>query len=189
MELPRLAAPARGTLAALGGAAERLGLRIVLVTLALGVLDAVVARARHRRALLMTRDEVRRERKEREGDDAHRALRRRVQREQAGEGTEPTADVRGAAVVVVASGAVPIAVALAYEPKGPAAPAVLVKGQGALVPPIERAARAAGVPIADHPALAQALAGLSVGDEIPEACYEEVAGLLQSVFTHETGLK
>jgi len=202
MALPLHAAPARATLAAFGATAERLGLRLCLVMLALGVLDAVIARARHRRALLMTREEVRRERKELEGDDVQRALRRRAHRDRVladdgndGDGAIASIDIRRAAVVVVGAGAgtalgrASVAVALAYQRGGPAAPSIVARGRGALATPIEQAAREAAVPIVDRPMLATALGALAPGDEIPEAHYEEVAAILQTVYASDSGLE
>jgi type III secretion protein U len=74
-------APAAGVLAALGRLALELAGALALATVALGAADFALRWGRHRRALRMTRDELRRERKEAEGDPVHRAERRRRHRE------------------------------------------------------------------------------------------------------------
>ncbi|MBC8133823.1 MAG: EscU/YscU/HrcU family type III secretion system export apparatus switch protein, partial [Deltaproteobacteria bacterium] len=72
-ELPRLAGAHPGSvLAALGLVAERLGVRVALALVALGTMDWLLARRRHHRSLMMTRDEETREYKESEGDPQHR---------------------------------------------------------------------------------------------------------------------
>jgi flagellar biosynthesis protein FlhB len=196
LELPGL--PSRSTIEALAAASQRLGLRIVLTAAVLALIDVVVAHAHHRRSLLMTRDEARRERAETEGDDAHRARRRRAHRalgEQAS-----TGDVRRADVVIVARAAAPgddrreeVAVALVYRRGGEAAPVVLLKGRDLVAARLLAAARDAGVAVVDleratgaiafsHPALVQDLAAVPDGGEIPESCYGGVAEVLKSVY-------
>jgi flagellar biosynthesis protein FlhB len=69
------AAPAR-VLAALGALGRAVAVRAALAALALGALDYLVRARAHRRDLRMTREEVRRERRETEGDPATRAERR-----------------------------------------------------------------------------------------------------------------
>jgi type III secretion protein U len=86
--LPALTgAPAPRLLAALGAVGARLAGRLVLAALALGAADYLVARRRHLRALRMTREEVKREEREREGDPRQRAERRRRHQELAEETT------------------------------------------------------------------------------------------------------
>jgi type III secretion protein U len=80
-------APAPRLLATLGALSARLMGRLVLAALALGAADYLVARQRHRRALRMTREEVKREEREREGDPRQRAERRRRHHELAEETT------------------------------------------------------------------------------------------------------
>ena len=70
------------------------------------------------------------------------------------------------------------AVALRYDESADAAPVVVSAGQGPLADLIERAAHDLGVPVVHDVPLAEALAQLQVGDEIPEALYEAVAAVL-----------
>lgn len=69
------------------------------------------------------------------------------------------------------------ATALRYEP-GDQSPRVLAAGAGVIAERIVAAAREAGVPVRSDPALAQALAALHLGEEVPEALYVAVAEAL-----------
>jgi flagellar biosynthesis protein len=69
------------------------------------------------------------------------------------------------------------ATALSYE-LGDTAPQVVATGRGHVAEQIIAAAQAAGVPVRSDPALAQTLAALELGEEIPEALYRAVAETL-----------
>jgi flagellar biosynthesis protein len=70
------------------------------------------------------------------------------------------------------------ATALRYDGGEHAAPKVVATGRGLVAERILAEARAAGVPIRDDAALAEALAGLEIGHEVPEALYRAVAETL-----------
>lgn len=172
-ELPR--ASAGGALRAIPSLLA-LALRLGAAFAAFGVLDWALARRRHRRALMMTRDEVRRELKEDEGDPAHRTERRRRHRALLEAGP-----VARATVVVV--NPTHVAVALRHERGGEDAPRVVAKGTGLAAARIRSAARRAGVPIVRDVPLARALHRLAeVGDEIPEELYEAAAAVLAHLY-------
>ncbi len=69
------------------------------------------------------------------------------------------------------------AAALHYEPGQPA-PTLTATGAGHIAERIIQAARAAGVPVREDPALMQALAGLELGSEVPEPLWRAVAETL-----------
>lgn len=180
----RGAAPALAGLPRLGPAAllralpllEGLLVRLAAAALALGALDLLRVRRRHRRALMMTRDEVRRELKEDEGDPAHRAERRRRHR-----AILDAAPVARATVVVV--NPTRLAVALHHARGGEGAPRVIAKGAGADAARIRSEARRAGVPIVRDVPLARALHRLTeIGDEIPEELYQAAAAVLAHLY-------
>src|SRR5512135_1041037 len=75
-----------------------------------------------------------------------------------------------------------VAVALGYERESGRAPEVLASGAGLLAKRILEAARAAGVPVREDSDLAEVLAGLEVGAEIPPELYEAVAEVLAFVY-------
>jgi flagellar biosynthesis protein FlhB len=168
-------APPRAVLAALGSLSARLAVAVGLAALALGVADFLFVRRGHRRRLRMTREEVRRERKESEGDPSHRAERRRLQRELLEQ--RMIADVRKADLVVVNPDH--IAVALRYDARTDAAPVVVASGERLMAEQIKQVARRSGVPIFREVDLARSLRRVADGQEIPAPLYEAVAELLR----------
>jgi flagellar biosynthesis protein FlhB len=177
-QLPALVGAPPGTvLAALGVWTRALGLRVAFALLALALLDALLVTRRHRRALMMTRDEVKRDFKETEGDPQHKAERQRLHRQLAEQ--RMLDDVRKAAFVVV--NPEHIAVAVRYDRDADEAPIVLAKGERLLAEQIKQAAREAGVPIYRDVGLARALNGVAEGDEIPEGLYQAVAEVLRAL--------
>ena len=68
------------------------------------------------------------------------------------------------------------AAALRYT--GTGAPQVIAAGRGHVAETILAGARAAGVPVHEDPDLADALALLALGDEVPEALWTAVARVL-----------
>lgn len=69
------------------------------------------------------------------------------------------------------------AIALHYEPGAPS-PRVTATGAGLVADRIIAAARAAGVPVREDPALAQALSALELDREIPPELWRAVAEAL-----------
>lgn len=152
---------------------------VAVVFAGVALLDALYQRWQHRRELRMTKQEVKDEHKQSEGDPHHKSERQRLHKELASRSM--LADVRRAKVVVV--NPEHIAVALTYEDEegADAAPRVVAKGEEWLAREIIAVAREAGVPVVRNVPLAQALNRLELGEEIPEALYEAVAEVLQFV--------
>lgn len=69
-----------------------------------------------------------------------------------------------------------IAVALHYDGRG--APRVTAKGRGYIAEHILELARAHDIPLREDPALAELLAQVDLGDEIPRALYHAVAEVI-----------
>ena len=182
--LASLAGAPVGQLAgAMGVVSAQLAERVALVALALGVADYMLVRRRHLGRLRMTRDEVKREHKESEGDPSHRAERQRLHRELSEQ--RMVAEVRKADFVVVNPDH--IAVALRYDRDGEAAPVVVARGERLLAERIKQVAREAGVPIFRDVTLARSLRELQEGAEIPAALYEAVAEILRAVYAMNGG--
>lgn len=163
---------------ALGALAAELAGRVALVALALALADYLLVRRRHLGRLRMTKEQVRREHKESEGDPSHRAERQRLHRELLEQ--RMVAEVRKADFVVVNPDH--IAVALRYDRDGEAAPVVVARGERLLAERIKEVAREAGVPIFRDVTLARSLRDLPDGTEIPAALYEAVAEILRVVY-------
>lgn len=133
----------------------------------------------HASKLKMTRDELRQEHKEHEGDPKIKARVRALQREAARR--RMMAEVPKADVVVTNPSH--YAVALAYRNGEMRAPKVLAKGADHVAQRIRELASDAGVPLLEAPPLARALyQHTEIGDEIPEKLYNAVAEVLAYVF-------
>jgi type III secretion protein U len=158
--------------------------RVALLGVFLGVLDLFVMRRAWLRRLRMSKEEVKRELKDVEGDPHVKAARDRAHRELQAQAT--LASVRSATVVVV--NPTHLACALRYDEKaGDSAPVVMATGEWDLAAGIVRAAYAFGVPVVTDVPLAHALFELSTGEAIPEALYVAVAEILREVAADERG--
>ncbi len=142
---------------------------------AIGILDALYQRWQHRQELRMTKEEVRREHRETEGDPQIKRARERLHREVAEHSI--LEEVRRATCVIV--NPEHLAVALRYFEGETDSPRVIAKGERLVASRIVEIARQAGVPILRDVPLARALFVLEVGEEIPEALYEAVAEVLR----------
>ncbi len=159
--------------------AGRFAWHAAAVGLALGLADAVVTKRAWKGRLRMTKDEVKREYKDAEGDPGVRAARQRAYQELLAQAA--VANVRTASVVVV--NPTHLACALRYDEKGgDEAPVVVASGEGELAARIAQAAHEWGVPIVRDVPLARALLELAAGDAIPEALYEAVAEILRELW-------
>jgi flagellar biosynthesis protein FlhB len=162
-----------------GEIARQIARDAALVGVALGAIDLFVTRRAWFNKLKMSKEEVKREYKESEGDPQLKAQRERAHHELLAQAT--VANVRTASVVVV--NPTHLACALRYDEKeGDEAPVVVANGEGDLARQIVEAAHAYGIPVLRDVPLARALAELEVGDQIPEALYEAVAEILREAW-------
>lgn len=157
--------------------AHNLAWAAAFVGLVLSAVDLVTVRHLWLRRLRMTKDEVKREHRQAEGDPELKAARQRAHRE-ALAGSMLNA-IRDATVVIV--NPTHLATALRYDESEDAAPKVVSQGAGELALKIIQAAHAYGVPVVRDVPVARALAELELGDEIPEALYEAVAEVLHEI--------
>ncbi len=129
--------------------------------------------------LRMTKQEVRQEGKEQEGDPQMKARIRSQQRELARKrmmSEVPKADV-------VVTNPSHYAVALKYDSKNMGAPQVVAKGMNLIARKIREVAAENGVPLLEAPPLARALYRHSdIGDQIPAALYTAVAEVMAYVY-------
>ena len=72
----------------------------------------------------------------------------------------------------------PLAVALQYDKSAAPVPRVVARGRGATGDAILALAREHGIPIEENAPLAEALAQVEIGEDIPEALYKAVAEVL-----------
>jgi flagellar biosynthetic protein FlhB len=127
--------------------------------------------------LRMTKEEIKQEGRESEGDPMLKAARRRRQIEMSR--NRMMADVRTASAVIV--NPTHFAVAVRYAP-GSGAPTVVASGTDHVAARIKAEAARHRVPVVRDPPLARALyAACDIGDEIPAELYEAVARVLAFV--------
>ncbi len=159
--------------------AAKVVMKIGLVLLFLALLDYFYQRWEHEESLKMTKQEVKEEMKQQEGDPQVKSKIRSIQRELARKRMMqevPKADV-------VITNPVEIAVALKYDADRMEAPMVVAKGAGEIAKRIREIARKHGVPIVENRSLARMLYKMvEVGEEIPEALYKAVAEVLAYVY-------
>jgi len=142
--------------------------------LVLGVVDYGIQRWLFMRDHRMSKDEVKREFKDSEGDPQLKGKRKQVAREIVTE--NPDKAVAGARAVIV--NPTHYAVAVRYEPDEYDVPRVVAKGVDADALEIRRMAERHGVPIVGNPPLARALYLVPLEDAIPESCFKAVAAVL-----------
>lgn len=171
--------------AALAHLGSLLGFSFLVATGALAlivIIDVPFQIWEHRKQLRMTKEEVRQELKETEGDPMIRGRIRQLQREAARR--RMMAEVPKADVVVV--NPTEFAVALRYRESSMRAPSVVAKGSALLAARIVEIARENAVPVVRVPPLARALhAHAELGQEIPAPLYTAVAEVLAYVYQLE----
>ena len=141
--------------------------------------DYLLERMSFERQLRMSRQEIREEAKETEGQPMIRSRLRRLQRQM--RKRRMLKDVARASVVV--TNPTEYAVALEYRPEEMAAPVVVAKGRNLLAQRIKREANWHGIPIIENPPLAQALyRSVEVGQAIPAKLYAAVAEILAFIY-------
>lgn len=173
-----LAPPAWGA-RRLAEAVQALFWRAALVLAALGAWDLWRQRRRYLADLRMTRQEVRDEAKEVEGNPQVRARIRRLQRDLLRR--RMMARVAKATAVIV--NPTHYAVALRYRMEEMPAPVVVAKGKNWLALRIRQKAVAHQVPVVENPPLAQALyQSCQVGRPIPVHLYRAVAEVLAYIY-------
>lgn len=156
----------------------KVGIRVVLVLMAIAILDFFYQRYAFERSIRMSRQEIKDEYRQTEGDPLVKARVRQLQREASRRRMIleiPQADV-------VITNPVHLAVALRYDPGSNRAPSLVAKGARLMAERIKEVARRNQVPVYEDPPLAQALFPLRVGAELPPALYHTVAQILAFVY-------
>ena len=156
-----------------------MAMKIGIALLVLGVLDYIYQRWEHEQSLKMTKQEVKEEYKQMEGDPQIRARQKQRQREMAMR--RMMAEVPRADVVI--TNPTHFAVALRYNAQQMDAPMVVAKGQDFIALRIKELARESGVTIVENQELARNLFYIcDLGEVIPENLYQAVAQVLAFVY-------
>jgi flagellar biosynthetic protein FlhB len=157
----------------------QIGYRTIFVLIILAALDFIYQRWEHVQSLKMTKQEVKDEHRQAEGDPQVKSKIRSIQLRTALR--RMMKDVHKADVVI--TNPTEIAVALSYAPEKMAAPVVLAKGKRLIAQRIRDLAAEHDIPIVENRPLAQALyKAVDVGHEIPGNFYQAVAEILAYVY-------
>lgn len=150
-----------------------------LVMIFLAIIDFIFQRYEFEKSIRMTKQEVKEEYKQTEGDPHVKSRIRSIQREQARK--RMMAEVPEADVVI--TNPTHLAIAIKYDSKEMAAPKVIAKGAGVIAEKIREIARKHGIPIIENKPLARTLYNMVKVDElIPESLYKAVAEVLAYVY-------
>lgn len=169
--------------------------RIALIGLVIAAADYAMERQRVGKSLRMSKDEIKKESKQQEGDPMVKGMRRQKQREM---GRRRMMAAVGESTVVLTNPA-RIAVALKYE-KGSGAPQVVAKGTGYIAQRIREEAEVNDIPLVEDVIVARMLYKLcEIDDFIPFELYDTIAqvlafvmrmgGLGRSAGTHRSPLR
>ena len=161
-------------------------LAVALVLLIIAIYDLIHTRKKHTEDLMMTKQEVKDERKNSEGDPKVKAKIRRMQLDEIRKrmmDSVPQADV-------VITNPTRLAIALKYDRSISHAPIVVAKGARLIAEKIREVARENGVPIVENKPLAQSLYKMvEIGESIPEDLYKAVASVLAYVYNQKQAKK
>ncbi|MEX0726975.1 MAG: EscU/YscU/HrcU family type III secretion system export apparatus switch protein [Planctomycetaceae bacterium] len=157
----------------------KLAFQLSAALLVMALIDFAYQKWKFLDDMKMTKQEIREEMKQMEGDPQHRARRRDAHQKLVT--ARDLQKVRDADVVI--TNPTEIAVAIKYDPDKMAAPAVVAKGRGEIAARIRRIAIESGIPIIERKPLARALfATVKVGHPIPVEMYEVFVEIMAYVF-------
>ena len=150
----------------------------LLLFLLLGPLDLAIQRWQFMKDQRMSKDDIKREYKDAEGDPEVKHQREQLAHEIAN-GPDRRAAVSTASAVIV--NPTHYAVAIRYDPQRAGLPMIVAKGFDEEALLIRGYAEAAGVPVFGNPPLARALFKVPLDEPVPEALFTAVAAVLRWV--------
>ena len=145
----------------------------------IAAIDFMYSKHEMEEKMKMTKQEVKEEFKEMEGDPYVKSQIRRIQQEMAQK--RMMADVPDADVVV--TNPTHISVAIKYDTKSMDAPVILAKGADHIAMRIKEIARENDIPIMENPPVARLLHKIDLGAAIPEEMFKAVAEILAHVYS------
>ena len=153
--------------------------KIVLALVAIAIFDYLYQRWHHEKQLMMTKQEVKEETKQTEGDPQLKARIRQIQREMSN--ARMMQEVPKADALIV--NPTHFSVAILYDRDVMEAPEVTAKGTDHMALRMRTVARENSVPILERPELARDLyANVEIGETIPERFYKAIAEILAFVY-------
>ena len=161
------------------GVAYKIIMRIALVLLIIAILDYAYQRYDHEKKLKMSKQELKEERKQLDGDPQVKSRIKALQREMARR--RMMEKVPEATVVI--TNPTHLAIALKYEPQRSDAPVVVAKGKRMIAMKIKNLAKDNNVPVVEDKPLARAMYDkVDIGLPIPMEFFAAVAEILAYVF-------
>ncbi len=155
------------------------GLKISIVYLVIGIIDYVYQKHKFNEEMKMTKQEIKDEYKNTEGDPQIKGQQRQRMREASQR--RMMQDVPKADVVI--TNPTHIAVAIRYDAETETAPVLLAKGEDFLAQKIKEKAKESNVEIVENKKLARMIYGtVDVGQEIPPELYQAVAEVLAVIY-------
>jgi flagellar biosynthesis protein FlhB len=171
--------PSRAALALMGQMCFDLAWQSGMVLFAWSGIDYLLQRQTYEKSLRMTKQEVKQENKDNEGNPQIKGRLRKLRREIFRRSLQK--DIQKATAVI--TNPTHYAVALEYRPASMTAPVVVAKGRNLNAQKIKELARWHDVPIVENPLLAQALYKTAeVGQMIPPKLYAAVAEILAFLY-------
>ena len=156
-----------------------MAIKIILIFLVLAIADWFFQKWRHDEGLKMSKEDIKEEHKQQEGDPHVKQKIRERQRQASAR--RQMEEVPKATVVV--TNPTHIAVAIKYIPGETNAPIIVAMGAGLIAQKIKEIARENDVPIVENKPLAREMyKKASVGDEIPQELWTAVAEILGQIF-------
>lgn len=153
---------------------------VLICTATLAVLDLLWTRYSWHQDLKMSKQEIKDELKQSDGDPIMKARQRSLARDRARR--RMIADVPRATLVI--ANPTHFAVALRYVREEGGAPIVIAKGQDLIALKIREVAEAHGIPVFEDPPLARSIfAQVSVDNFIPPVFYKAVAELVHRIYS------
>lgn len=167
------------TLIFIGKTAALILAKVCGLLILLAMLDLLFVRWEMEEKMKMTKQEVKEEYKETEGDPLIKSQIRAIQQEMARK--RMMAEVPSADVVI--TNPTHISVAIKYANGKMEAPVVIAKGADFIALKIRETAREHNVPIVENPPVARLLHKIDLGATIPETMFKAVAEILAHVYS------
>ncbi len=157
----------------------KLGFAILAGLVIIAIADFAYQKFAHKKKLMMTKEEVKKESKEQDGSPEVKQRIRQIQREQAQK--RMLADIPTADVII--TNPTHISIVLKYDQETMVAPGIVGKGADHLAMKIREIAKEHNIPIVENVPLARALyKSVKVGEGVPRTLYKAVAEVLAFVY-------
>lgn len=153
--------------------------KVCAVLILIAFLDFLFVKWEMEEKMKMTKQELKEEFKESEGDPHIKAQIRSIQQQMARK--RMMAEVPHADVII--TNPTHLSVAIRYDAKQMAAPVIIAKGADLVAMKIREIARSHEIPIIENPPVARLLHKLDLGEHIPEDLFKVVAEILAHVYS------